>query len=112
MTAPAHSPALQIRGDLERSYRDVYTPEAMAALAALAPLNQPRRALMSARIERRASRARERRPLGFLDPGMRIPGTGITVQDARDGRFSGGEIPADLRRQWIQGTGPATKPKQ
>ena len=39
---------LQIRGDLERAYGDVYTPGARAALDALAPLNEPRRALMSA----------------------------------------------------------------
>jgi malate synthase len=32
------------------------------------------------------------------------------VQDARDGKFEGGEIPADLQCQWIQGTGPAAKP--
>ena len=102
--------ALQVRGDLLRSYRDVYTPEAMAALAALAPLNAPRRALMAARIERRAARARNRQRIAFLDPASKIPGTDIRVQDARDGKFSGSEIPADLRRQWIQGTGPATKP--
>jgi malate synthase len=34
----------------------------------------------------------------------------VTVQDARDGRFDGSEIPADLQRQWVQGTGPGTKP--
>lgn len=107
---PGDSCALQIRRDLEGSYRDVYTPEAMAALAALAALNEPRRALMSARIQRRAARARDRRRITFLEPGITIPGTEITVQDARDGKFTGSEIPADLRRQWIQGTGPGTRP--
>jgi malate synthase len=102
--------ALQVRGDLLRSYDDVFTAEAMAALAALAPLNAPRRALMETRIQRRARRARDRKRIAFLDPATTIPGTQITVQDARDGKFSGSEIPADLRRQWIQGTGPATKP--
>jgi hypothetical protein len=29
------------------------------------------------------------------------------VQDARDGRFVGSVIPSDLRRQRMQGTGPA-----
>jgi malate synthase len=101
---------LQIRGQLERSYADVYTPEALAALAALAPLNEPRRALMAARIARRAARARGRERIAFLDPGATIPGTGIKVQEAREGRFRGSDIPADLQRQWIQGTGPATKP--
>jgi malate synthase len=102
--------ALQVRGDLLRSYPDVYTPEAMAALAALAPLNAPRRQLMADRTQRRARRARNRERIAFLDPAGTIPGTDIKVQDARDGRFTGGGIPADLRRQWIQGTGPATKP--
>jgi malate synthase len=101
---------LQVRSDLLGSYRDVFTPEAIEALAALAPLNAPRRALMAARIERRARRARDRRRIEFLEPAATIPGTDITVQDARAGKFSGSEIPADLRRQWIQGTGPCTKP--
>src|SRR5690606_27337569 len=39
-----------------------------------------------------------------------IPRTTIRVQDARDGRFVGSDIPADLERQWIQGTGPGAKP--
>ena len=30
--------------------------------------------------------------------------------DARDGKFVGSEIPPDLQRQWIQGTGPGAKP--
>jgi malate synthase len=102
--------ALRIRGDLERSYRDVYTPEAVVALAALAALNEPRRELMSARIRRRTSRASDRQRLGFLDPETTIAGSKIAVRDARAGRFVGSEIPSDLRRQWIQGTGPATKP--
>jgi malate synthase len=101
---------LQIRGTLERQYEDVYTPQALAALAALAPLEDERRALMGARIRRRAARAKERRRIGFLDPGSSIGGTTITVADARAGRFVGSEIPADLQRQWIQGTGPATRP--
>jgi malate synthase len=101
---------LQIRGNLEGSYPDVYTPEVLAALAVLAPLNEPRRALMSARIQRRAARARGRQRIVFLDAAGTIPGTDIGVQAARDGKFLGSEIPADLQRQWIQGTGPATKP--
>ncbi|HLN92569.1 MAG TPA: malate synthase, partial [Thermoanaerobaculia bacterium] len=84
----------------------------MAALAALAPLNGPRRALMKARIERRAARARNRQRIDFLDPGGTIPATNITVKDAREGNFIGSEIPPDLQRQWIQGTGPATRPNE
>jgi malate synthase len=102
--------ALQLRGNVQSSYGDVYTPQALAALAALAPLNERRRELMSARIQRRAERARDRRPLTFLDPEATIAGTALGVAGARAGRFVGSDIPADLQRQWIQGTGPATRP--
>src|SRR5678815_681255 len=34
----------------------------------------------------------------------------IRDRDARAGKFEGAIIPADLQRQWIQGTGPAAKP--
>src|SRR2546423_10421402 len=105
-----HRPVLEIRGGLEAAYPDVYTAEAKAALEALAPLDEPRRQLMAARIRRRAARARDRQPIGFLDPAATIGGTDIKVQDAREGKFTGSEIPADLQRQWIQGTGPATRP--
>ncbi len=33
------------------------------------------------------------------------------MQEARDGQFDGAAIPADLQRQWIQGTGPGAKPR-
>jgi len=102
---------LEIRRDLRRTYADVYTSEALAAFAALAPLDAERRDLMAARIARRAARYRDRRPLAFLDPESTIARTSIRVADARAGRFAGSEIPADLERQWIQGTGPATKPR-
>ncbi len=93
-----------------RDYPDVFTPAAVAAMEALAPLDRDRRAVMAARIERRAERIRDRRRIEFLPADAMIPRTPIRVQDARDGRFDGSEIPQDLRRQWIQGTGPATKP--
>jgi malate synthase len=101
---------LEIRGTLDRDYADVYTPAAQGALEALAPLDADRARLMAARIARRAARARAKERIGFLDPGAVIGGTSIRVQDARAGRFAGGEIPADLQRQWIQGTGPAARP--
>ena len=101
---------LEIRGTLETSYPDVLTPKALAALAALAPLDAERKAVMKARIARRAARVRDRQRLTFLDPQSVIPRTQIKVQDAREGKFTGSEIPGDLRRQWIQGTGPAARP--
>ena len=45
----------------------------------------------------------------FLDAEERIPRTSITVADARAGHFNSTDIPADLQRQWIQGTGPAAR---
>src|SRR5262245_38206003 len=101
---------IEIRGAVEASYPDVLTPEALSGIAALAPLDAERKAVMTARLAQRAARVRDRRRLEFLDPRSVIPRTRITVQDARDGRFLGSEIPADLRRQWIQGTGPAARP--
>jgi malate synthase len=102
--------ALEIRDGLVESYPDVFTPETRAALAALARFDADRKALMAARIERRAARARNRERISFLEPEEVIGRTGITVQEARDGAFEGSEIPPDLQRQWIQGTGPGAKP--
>jgi malate synthase len=95
---------------LAREYADVYTPAAIDVLEALAPLDAERKALMAARIARRTARARNRERLAFLDPESTIGGTSIRVRDAREGRFAGSEIPDDLQRQWIQGTGPAARP--
>jgi malate synthase len=101
---------LEIRGNLQSEYRDVFTSEAIEALNALGHLDRDRKQLMSARIERRAERARNKQRITFLDPKSTIGRTNIKVQDARDGNFIGSEIPKDLQRQWIQGTGPAAKP--
>jgi malate synthase len=106
----AHSRRLRIRDDLRSSYDDVYNPEAMAALEALAECNRDVKAVMAARIERRAQRLRKEECMAFLSPGDTIAGTSISVRDARSGRFVGAEIPEDLKRQWIQGTGPGAKP--
>jgi malate synthase len=65
---------------------------------------------MASRSARRLDRIRNRKRITFLDPNTLIPRTDIRVKDARDGNFDGSEIPHDLQRQWIQGTGPATKP--
>jgi malate synthase len=100
---------LEYRATTQR-YPDVFTPAARAALEALSPLEADRRAVMAARIRRRAERIRDRRRIGFLPAEAIIPRTSIRVQAARDGAFDGSEIPPDLTRQWIQGTGPATKP--
>lgn len=102
--------SFQIRSNLTETYSDVYTPEALEALAALAHFNGNVKKAMTQRIERRTHRIQQKQRIGFLDAGDFIPGTEIKVQDARDGNFEGAVIPADLQRQWIQGTGPAAKP--
>ena len=101
---------LEIRGTLENDYNDVLTPAAVGALEALASFDADRKTIMASRIARRDARARNKQRITYLDPASIIPRTQIKVQDARDGAFAGGEIPADLQRQWIQGTGPAAKP--
>jgi len=101
---------IQIRGQLAAAYADVLTPQAVATLAALAPLDAERKAVMRARIERRAARARAGHRIEFLDANALVPRTQITVKKAREGAFVGSAIPRDLQRQWIQGTGPAARP--
>ncbi len=97
---------LEVRDELDRSYSDVLTPGVVAGLEALAPLNRPRKAIMNARIARRAARER----IEFLDPDSTIAGTNLSVKGARDGDFEGSVIPDCLRRQWVQGTGPGARP--
>ena len=101
---------MTIRDNLNEAYNDVYTADVLSALTALAPFNKRIKAVMAARMERRAARYRDKTRINFPDPDSRIPGTDILVQDARAGRFDGAVIPPDLQRQWIQGTGPAAKP--
>ena len=101
---------IEFRGTTRADYHDVYTPEAVGALEALAHLDETRKELMSVRIRRRARRFANHERIAFLDPQSTIGGTSIQVAAARAGRFAGSEIPHDLRRQWIQGTGPAARP--
>jgi len=99
-----------INGSIQQAYSDIYTPEVLAALSSLSHFNEEIKEAMSARIKRRAHRQQQKTRISFLDSESFIPRTKIKVQDARDGKFEGAVIPADLQRQWIQGTGPAAKP--
>jgi malate synthase len=101
---------LEWRPAVADAYSDVYSAEARRALDVLAPFDRDRRAAMTARMERRLARARAHERLDFLDPASTIPRTNIRVADARRGAFQGSDIPPALRRQWIQGTGPAARP--
>ena len=101
---------MQIRGNLAQ-YSDIYTPAALERLKALAAARPrpPGADGSAARPSRRtrAARPRDRVPESRTSASAR---TSITVRDARAGDFEGTEIPRDLQRQWIQGTGPAAKP--
>jgi malate synthase len=101
---------LEFRKTTQSDYPDVITADAVCALEALARFDPDRKRLMDERIQRRAQRASRQQRIGFLDPESTIGGTSIKVRDARDGNFIGSEIPRDLQRQWIQGTGPAARP--
>lgn len=105
------TPRLEFHRGMLDAYPDVLGPPVLHALHALAPLDEDRHRLMSQRQARRLERLRSGQPLQFLSPDSTIPGTGILVKDARAGAFAGSEIPPDLERQWIQGTGPATRPR-
>ncbi|MEP6594952.1 MAG: malate synthase [Ginsengibacter sp.] len=102
---------LKINSNIQEEYSDVYTPEVLTALSALAHFNIDIKEAMYARIKRRQERQQQKKRIIFLDAESFIPRTKIKVQDARDGKFEGAVIPDDLQRQWIQGTGPAAKPK-
>lgn len=102
--------ALEFRKTVQTDYPDIFTADALRALEVLAPFDTRRKQLMAGRIKRRADRAARQERIGFLSPDATIGGTSITVRDARAGNFVGSEIPHDLQRQWIQGTGPAARP--
>jgi len=102
---------LEFEQRARKEYPELWSTETLAALDALAPLDAERRQLMQNRMRRRIDRARSHRRMHFLDPDSFVGSTRIRVGEAREGRFVGPEIPADLKRQWIQGTGPATRPR-
>ena len=102
----------RLRHGILESYADVLTPAALEALVALAPLDAERHRLMQIRIERRARRARTGEHITFLPSDTPIGRTGLVAGEARAGQFEGSDIPPDLMRQWIQGTGPAARPRE
>ena len=98
------------RNDLNNQFADIYTPEVVSVLHALLPLNQLIKEVMYKRDQRRKQRFENKEPITFLDPECIIPKVNLKVRDIRKGKFQGDVIPADLQRQWIQGTGPAARP--
>ena len=102
--------AIIIRDNLKEIYEDVYSSDVLHALAHMAPFNVEVKKLMNIRLRRRKERSQNGSRITFLNPETNIAGTNIKVSDAREGNFEGAVIPADLQRQWIQGTGPGAKP--
>ncbi|PIE22112.1 MAG: malate synthase [Planctomycetota bacterium] len=98
------------RDELPASYPELLSTRALTVVNALEPFQERRLELMQQRLRRRAERMASGERIDFLDPESTIPGTKLLVGDARAGRFEGSEIPKDLQRQWIQGTGPGAKP--
>ena len=101
---------INIAPDIKADFSELFTPEVLSALKALSYLNEEQQALMQKRNERRKHRHTGNQKPGFLAADELIPGSTMSVADARNGQFEGAPIPADLQRQWIQGTGPATRP--
>ncbi len=97
--------------EIVEKYPDVLNDDALIALDKLAILNDERIALMEKRNIRRKRRFEHQERITFLKSDATIGGSHISVAAARAGKFSGPEIPKDLQRQWIQGTGPAAKPE-
>ena len=95
---------------LVETYPDVLDANALHALECLASLNEERNSIMEKRNSRRKQRFENQQRITFLNNDAIIAGTDITVADARAGKFCGPTIPPDLQRQWIQGTGPGTRP--
>ncbi|MGE4133753.1 MAG: isocitrate lyase/phosphoenolpyruvate mutase family protein [Bdellovibrionales bacterium] len=101
---------LAFRNKILTDYPDVLTDQAVAALNHMARFNSDQKALMTKRMETRKRRAQTRQRITFLDESSVIPRTSLLAKEARAGKFVGATIPNDLKRQWIQGTGPAAKP--
>ncbi|MDF1548380.1 MAG: hypothetical protein P1P88_11200 [Bacteroidales bacterium] len=99
-----------ISNDKLKAYQDIYTPEALSALEALADLNAEQKQLMEKRNKRRLERLSGKMNVDFLPESLTIGENKLSVAEIRKGNFECSEIPPDLKRQWIQGTGPAAKP--
>jgi malate synthase len=99
-----------ISSDRLLAYPDVYTDEVLKALEALAPLNLEQKELMQKRNNRRVQRIASKELLDFLPENEVIGPEKLTVTEIRAGKFECSTIPKDLQRQWVQGTGPASKP--
>lgn len=102
--------SIVFRKSVKNQFNDIYTPEVISILQALLPLNKVIKDVMLKRDARRKHRFENQTRISFLDPEFVIPRANLKVKDIREGNFLGDNIPSDLQRQWIQGTGPAARP--
>lgn len=112
-TAPVSSDScatILVRDSLANDYWDILSKEVLDTLEHMSQFEPWRRQLLQERYSRRRERFEKAERIDFLDARGIIPGTDIKVKDARAGKFAGAEIPGDLQRQWVQGTGPGAKP--
>lgn len=101
---------IEFRDQLDQQYPDILNTEVVAVLNQLVDLNVRCKDLMQKRLLKRQQRFADRQRIGFLDNDSVIAGTAVKVKDARAAKFVGSDIPKDLQRQWVQGTGAAAKP--
>ncbi|MEZ4750938.1 MAG: isocitrate lyase/phosphoenolpyruvate mutase family protein [Bdellovibrionota bacterium] len=101
---------LCFRNNIFKEYSDLFSDEVVDVLHHMARFNSDQKALMTKRMETRKRRAQTRQRIAFLDQTSVIPRTNLLAKEARTGKFVGATIPEDLKRQWVQGTGPAAKP--
>ena len=57
--------SITINGNLQQAYTDIYTPEALSALSALAHFNKDIKEAMTARIQRRKDRHEQKKKITF-----------------------------------------------
>ena len=99
---------LHIRDNIEQSYGDVYTPEAIAALEFMSRFNGEQKAIMEKRTQRRKRRYEAGERITFLDPGSLIPRTSIKVKDARDRKIRGDRDSPRPKKTVDTGNGPGS----
>ena len=90
---------LELRGDVPRAFDDVLTPEALEFVGALQREFGGRRSdLLDARRQRR-ERLLEGGTLDFL----------AATEEIREGDWTVAPVPEDLRRRWVEITGPTER---
>jgi malate synthase len=99
MTTPSYGPGIDVKGRMSPEYAEILTPNALAFAARLQRTFGGRRAEL---LERRHARQNE------LDAG-RLPDFLAETRSVRDGDWTCGSIPQDLRDRRVEITGPVDR---